>query len=53
MVTKKCSLQVVGESISACPKDVVSEEGHVSVLDKEGDGGDVYLFRYPIATKTV
>ena len=44
---------MVGESTSACQKDIVSGEGHMSVLDKEGDGGDVYPFRYPMVTKTV
>ena len=43
----------VGESSSACQKSMVSGEGRVSVLDKEGDGGDAYPFRYPIAMKTV
>ena len=44
---------MVGESTSACQKNKVSGEGRMSVLDKEGDGGDAYPFRYPIVTKTV
>ena len=44
---------MVGESTSACQKSIMSGEGHVSVLDKEGDGSDVYPFRYPVVTKKI
>ena len=48
---KKRSLRVVGESTSACQKNILSGEGRVSVLDKEGEHGDMCPFRYPIVMK--
>ena len=33
------------------PKNKVSGEGRVSVLDKEGDCGGTCPFRYPVVTK--
>ena len=50
---KKRILIVVGESTGACQKSIVSGEGRVSVLDKEGDCGGTCPFRYPVVTKKV
>ena len=53
LVKRKCIPKVVGESTGTCLKNIMLGEGHVLVLDKEGDGSDVYLFRYPIVMKSV